>query len=83
MARVRYEALTVNNSLNSTVLLTFRGDINRDGKVNGQDLAILGARFLATSGQSNYLADADLNHDGVINGIDLAILASNFTGSIA
>jgi len=54
------------------------GDLNGDGSVNGQDLAILAANFGST-GQT--LATGDLTGDGNVNGQDLAILAANFGAS--
>lgn len=55
------------------------GDINRDGRVDGKDLAVLGRSFGqdANAGQE-VDRDADLNEDGVIDGTDLAILIDNF-----
>jgi Dockerin type I domain len=44
-------------------------DLNRDGEVNGLDLAVL----LAAWGPCDDCA-ADLDEDGVVNGLDLAIL---------
>lgn len=67
-----------NNWLNSTLLLTFRGDVNRDGKVNIQDLTMIGAHFGSVRGGPNYLYAADLNNDGVIDIIDLSICAGMF-----
>jgi hypothetical protein len=45
-----------------------RGDINRDGVVNGSDLAELLANWGSTA------TVPDLQFDGVINGADLATL---------
>ena len=45
-------------------------DFNRDGVVNGQDLALV----LAHWGSSN--PDVDLNLDGIVNGADLTLLLS-------
>jgi len=50
-------------------------DLNMDGDVNGQDLAVLAANF-GSSGQS--LATGDITGDSLVNGQDLAILAANF-----
>ena len=47
-------------------------DINQDGTVNGQDLAILLAGWGKSSGAG------DINGDGVVNGIDLATLLGNW-----
>jgi FG-GAP repeat/Regulator of chromosome condensation (RCC1) repeat/Thrombospondin type 3 repeat/Dockerin type I domain len=48
------------------------GDVNGDGVVSGEDLAIL----LDAWGTANPIAD--VNHDGVVSGEDLAILLSNW-----
>ena len=48
------------------------GDINGDGKVNGEDLAILLGAWDSTD------ARADLNNDGTVGGPDLAILLGGF-----
>ena len=54
------------------------GDINRDGVVNIQDLAIVGARF-GQRGQNS----ADLNGDGLVDIVDLVLVASEFGGEAA
>ena len=51
------------------------GDINRDGVVNIQDLAIVGARF-GQRGQNR----ADVNGDGLVDIVDLVLVASEFGG---
>ena len=54
------------------------GDINRDGVVNIQDLAIVGARF-GQRGQNR----ADVNGDGLVDIVDLVLVASEFGGEAA
>ena len=49
-------------------------DLNRDGFVNGADLAML-------LGQWGSPGSADLTGDGVVNGADLAILLGQWTGA--
>ena len=49
-------------------------DLNQDGVVNGQDLAILLAGWGGKGGT------ADINEDGVVNGIDLATLLASWSG---
>lgn len=56
----------------------FKGDINRDGRVDGLDLIELAFSFGKSSGSSRFLPKNDLNNDGRVNGEDLAILAANF-----
>ena len=48
------------------------GDVNQDGIVNAQDLA------LASSGWMKSGMTGDLNGDGIVNGQDLAVLSSNW-----
>ncbi|TVQ32232.1 MAG: hypothetical protein EA376_06160 [Phycisphaeraceae bacterium] len=57
-------------TVTTTTQIACQGDINGDGVVNAQDLAIL-LSFWGTSEKS-----ADLNDDGVVNAQDLAILLS-------
>ena len=54
------------------------GDINRDGVVNIQDLAIVGAHF-GQRGQNS----ADLNGDGLVDIVDLVLVAAAFTDEAA
>ena len=49
------------------------GDINRDGIVNIQDLAIVGAR-LGQRGQNS----ADVNKDGLVDVVDIVLVAGAF-----
>ncbi len=59
-----------------------RGDIDRDGRVDGRDLVFLGLAFGAGSRSHRFDADADLDGSGQIDGEDLAILAANFGASV-
>ncbi len=54
------------------------GDLNRDGRVDGDDLIVLALAFGARRGDPRYTTAADLNGDGIIDGDDLAILSANF-----
>ena len=59
-----------------------RGDVDRDGRVDGRDLVFLGLAFGADSRSRRFDADADLDASGQVDGEDLAILAANFGGGI-
>ena len=54
------------------------GDINRDGVVNIQDLAIVSARF-GERGQNS----ADVNEDGRVDIVDLVLVAGAFDAAAA
>jgi lysophospholipase L1-like esterase len=71
----------LNRTLSTFVVVgtTFlKGDIDRDGRVDGTDLLAFAPRFGARSPDPRYKTFADLNGDGVVDGTDLAILAANF-----
>jgi lysophospholipase L1-like esterase len=58
------------------------GDLDHNGKVNNDDVKLLGNAFGSTLGSPRYRVDYDLNSDDVIDGYDLALLAHNFGASI-
>lgn len=60
--------------LDVTSLVSLPGDVNNDGIVNSQDLALISSSWLATG--SGLAADA--NHDGIVNSQDLAVVSSNW-----
>jgi hypothetical protein len=51
------------------------GDLNGDGAVGCDDLAIIKASFGKTKGQVGFDPRADVNGDGIVNIIDLSIVA--------
>ena len=56
------------------------GDVNYDGIVNSQDLALVMANWLKSgTGSNDPLGDA--NHDGVVNAQDLAVIAAGIVSS--
>lgn len=59
-----------------------RGDIDRDGRVDGRDLIFLGLGFGAGAASHRFDADADFDGSGRIDGEDLAMLAANFGANI-
>jgi hypothetical protein len=50
------------------------GDVNNDGIVNGQDIAVVSSNYLATGAS----VPGDANGDGLVNGQDIAIASSNW-----
>ena len=55
-------------------LPTLPADVNHDGIVNGQDIALVASNWLATGAG----ATGDVNNDGIVNGQDIALIASNW-----
>ena len=58
--------------------LAINGDANDDGKVDMQDLAIVGANWLKPA--TNW-AMGDLNDDGVVNAQDLQMVENGWDGA--
>ena len=50
------------------------GDVNFDGIINGQDIALIASNWLATGSRGA----GDANGDGIVNGQDIALIASNW-----
>jgi hypothetical protein len=53
------------------------GDINGDGIVNAQDIALVKQSLNSVAGDSRYNFDADANRDGRVGQIDLAFTRQN------
>ena len=62
----------------TATIVTLIGDVNGDYTVNYLDLAILGAHYGLSVGETGYNAAADLNNDDTVNYIDLAILGAHY-----
>lgn len=54
------------------------GDINKDNRVDGQDLTILARAYSTISTDSDYDCQADLDRDDAIDGDDLVVLTTGF-----
>jgi hypothetical protein len=52
------------------------GDVNYDGTVNGQDIALLASHWLQSGDAKSLQGDA--NYNGIVNGQDIAVIASNW-----
>lgn len=54
------------------------GDLNKDGQIQGKDLAVLLSVYLTDDTESNFEAKCDFNEDKQIQGKDLAVFLSNY-----
>jgi Ca2+-binding EF-hand superfamily protein len=54
------------------------GDVNGDGKVNIQDVAIVAKHFGTTPSSPNWNPACDLDNNGKVNIADVAIVAQAF-----
>jgi hypothetical protein len=61
-----------------TVGARFWEDINRDGRIDIKDIALVANAFGTGAGDSRWNPDADLNHDGVVDIKDVGSVARNF-----
>ena len=57
-----------------------RIDVDRSGRVDGFDLAMLARAFGSQEGGEYYALAADIDASGLVDGADLALLASRFGG---
>jgi len=60
------------------VVVSLRGDVTGDGKVEGKDIALIAKAFGTLVGQSGYVPNADVNDDGRIDGKDIAVASKNY-----
>ena len=65
----------------TTAAPQLKGDVNHDGIVNGQDIAVIASHWLQTS--PAYPLPGDANLDGIVNGQDIAAIASHWLQSTA
>src|SRR5262249_51897232 len=54
------------------------GDVNADGKVDGQDSQALAAAYGSLGGETAYVAAADIDDDGAVAAGDRLLLAHNY-----
>jgi hypothetical protein len=69
-----------NATLRPELLVTYArlpGDVNNDGIVNGQDIAVIASNWLQMGTDANDPA-GDANFDGIVNGQDIAQVASHW-----
>ena len=59
-----------------------RVDLDRSGRVDGHDLALLALAFGRREGEAGYAVASDIDVSGQVDGTDLALLAARFGGSI-
>jgi len=64
------------------VLFGLLGDINRDGSVDGKDIAIAAKAFGTEPGDPLWNREADVNNDGAVDGKDISIIAKHFGESL-
>ena len=59
-----------------------RVDVDRSGRVDGFDLAVLARAFGRGRAEAGYSTVADVDANGIVDGSDLALLAARFGDSI-
>ena len=71
----------VDNSLVTANVVTYKGDLNYDGRVSLKDLAFLNAGKIAQTAGGEF-SDVDADYNGSIEVADLAVLSSDWNKSI-
>jgi PKD repeat protein len=67
------------STANSTIIsISLLGDLNSDGRVNIEDIAIVARSFYSLPGDERWNEKADLNHDNIINILDITIVAKEY-----
>jgi outer membrane protein assembly factor BamB len=69
---------TVSAGQTSQIALTFVTDLNKDGKVNIQDITIVAVAYGSKPGDPKWNAIADLDKNGWINIIDMTMVAKDY-----
>ena len=71
---------TLTNNANVTLVLSYRifGDVNSDGVVNVNDLALVTSHMGQDPTSPGWDPNADVNSDGIINATDVAMVTANF-----
>ncbi|MES1213387.1 MAG: dockerin type I domain-containing protein [Singulisphaera sp.] len=73
---------TVSNFVLQDSYSYVQGDVNFDGIVNGQDIALVASQWLATNPIPNWgVIAADANMDDIVNGQDIAAISSSWLQS--
>jgi hypothetical protein len=73
---VTYKGLEETTTLSLTV--TFRTNLNRDGKVDILDIAIVSKAYGSRPGDPNWNELADLDNNNLVNIIDIAMVAKDY-----
>ncbi len=69
---------TVSAGQTSQIAVTFVTDLNKDGKVNIQDITIVAVAYGSKPGDPKWNAIADLDKNGQINIIDISMVAKDY-----
>jgi hypothetical protein len=70
------------NITSRQILVTFKTDLNKDGKVDLLDMIIVAAAFGSKPGDPRWNAMADVDQNGTVNILDLILVAKDF-GKVA
>jgi hypothetical protein len=79
-----YTSQSTTSTVRPEMVVTYArlaGDVNNDGIVNGQDIAVIASNWLQTGTGAND-PSGDANFDGIVNGQDIAIIASHWLQTV-
>jgi CubicO group peptidase (beta-lactamase class C family) len=66
------------NTVRKTVTVTFTTDLNKDGRINIQDITIVAVAFGSNQGTPNWNELADIDKNGLINIVDISNVARDY-----
>jgi hypothetical protein len=72
----------LSNVNTSQISVSLLGDLNDDGKVSIEDIAILAIAFRSGPGDQRWNEKCDMNHDEIIDIIDISIVATQYGNTI-
>jgi hypothetical protein len=61
-----------------TITVTYDSDLNKDLKVDIQDMTIVAVAYGSKSGDPNWNSIADVDKNGVVNIIDISMVAKDY-----
>jgi len=79
-----YTSQSTTSTVRPELVVTYArlaGDVNNDGIVNGQDIAVIASNWLQTGPGAND-PSGDANFDGIVNGQDIAVIASHWLQTV-
>ena len=74
--RLSYTWITEDSTLDlSKIILSSREDVNKDGVINIEDIALVASAYNYQNTDNNWNADYDINNDSIIDIYDIVLVS--------